>query len=70
MKDTEEKKKNSKSRPENQEVDRREFIEKSAKDIGACGFAIFDLARTIKREIMQEVVDNVVNSVKDVIRRP
>lgn len=65
MKDTKEKKK-SKARSEDQEVDRRKFIEKSARDIGACGFAIYELAKTIKNEIIQEVVDDI----KDVIRRP
>ena len=65
MKDTKEKKK-GKARSEDQEVDRRKFIEKSARDIGACGFAIYELAKTIKNEIIQEVVDDI----KDVIRRP
>ena len=65
IKDTEEKKKDSK-KIENQEVDRRKFIKKSARDIGACGFAIFELAKTIKDEIIQEVVDDI----KDVIHRP
>jgi hypothetical protein len=63
MRNPKDKKKGSK-KP--QEVDRRKFIEKSARDIGACGFAIYDLARTIKTEIIQEIVDNV----KDVIKRP
>jgi len=63
-KDTKAKKK-SKSKVEVQDVDRREFIEKSARDLGACGFAIFELAKTIKNEIVQEVV----NDIKDVIKR-
>lgn len=65
MKDTKEKKK-SKTRLEDQEVDRRKFIEKSARDVGACGFAIYELAKTIKDEIIQGVVDDI----KEVIRRP
>ena len=65
MKDTKEKKK-GKTKLEDQEVDRRRFIEKSAKDIGACGFAFYELAKTIKNEIIQGVVDDI----KDVIRRP
>lgn len=64
MKDKKEKKKNTKSKK--QDVDRREFIEKSAKDIGACGFAIWELAKTIREEVIQEVVENV----KDVIKKP
>ena len=64
MKDTKEKKK-GRTKLEDQEVDRRKFIEKSAKDIGACGFAFYELAKTIKNEIIQGVVDDI----KDVIRR-
>lgn len=63
-KDTKAKKK-SKSKVEVQDVDRRKFIEKSARDLGACGFAIFELAQTIKNEIVQEVI----NDIKDVIKR-
>jgi len=59
------KKKKAKVKPEEQEVDRRKFIQKSARDIGACGFAIYDLAKTIKTEIIQSVVDDI----KDTIRR-
>jgi hypothetical protein len=65
MKHTKEKKK-SKTRLEDQEVDRRKFIEKSARDVGACGFAIYELAKTIKDEIIQGIVDDI----KEVIRRP
>ncbi len=50
--------------PEKQEVDRRRFIEKSARDIGACGFALFELAKTIKNEIIQEIVDDIKNTVR------
>ena len=63
MKDKE-KKQNARS--EKQEVDRRKFLEKSARDIGACGFALFDIAKTIKTEIIQEVV----NDMKDAIKKP
>ena len=63
-KDTKAKKK-SKPEVEAQDVDRRKFIEKSARDLGACGFAFFELAKTIKNEIVQEVV----NDIKDVIKR-
>jgi hypothetical protein len=64
MEDTKGKKKEN-SKSEDQEVDRRKFIEKSARDMGACGFAIYELAKTIKNDIIQEVVDEI----KDVIRR-
>ena len=56
------KKKNTSSKQ--QEVDRRKFIEKSARDLGACGFAFYDFAKTIKDEIIQEVVDDIKNSIK------
>ena len=62
-KDSKEKKKR-RSKLEEQEVDRRRFIEKSAKDLGACGFAFYELAKTIKDEIMQEVVDDIKKAVK------
>lgn len=65
MKDAKSKKKN-RSKKEELEVDRRKFLEKSAKDIGAAGFAIYDIAKTIK----EEVVQGVVNEIKDAIRRP
>jgi hypothetical protein len=64
MKDAKEKKKGT-PKSEDQQVDRRKFIEKSARDLGACGFAIYELAKTIKNDIIQEVVDDI----KDVIRR-
>jgi len=64
MKDKRETKKGN-PKSEEQQVDRRKFIEKSAKDLGACGFAIYELAKTIKNDIIQEVVDDI----KDVIRR-
>ena len=54
------------TKPEHQEVDRRKFIEKSARDIGACGFSIYELAKTIKDEIIQEVVDDI----RKVIKKP
>ena len=64
MRNTKKKKKVT-SKSDNLEVDRRKFIEKSARDIGACGFAIYELARTIKTEIIQEVV----NDIKDVVKK-
>lgn len=63
MKDNKEKEKKTVKSKE-QEVDRRKFLEKSARDIGACGFAIYDLAKTIKEEIIQEVVDDIRNTIK------
>jgi len=50
---------------EEHDAERREFIIKSAKEIGVCGFAIYELARTIKEDIIQEVVDNVKKTVDD-----
>ena len=63
MKKTKKKKKKS-VKPEDQEVDRRKFIEKSARDIGACGFAFYELAKTIKDEVVKEVVDDIKNAMK------
>jgi hypothetical protein len=57
-------KKRSNSKLEEQEVDRREFIERSARDIGACGFAIYEIVKTIRTEIIQEVVDDIKDSVR------
>jgi len=54
-----------KPKSESQEVDRRKFIEKSARDIGAYSFAIYDLAKTIKNEMIQEVI----NEIKYAIRK-
>jgi hypothetical protein len=47
------------------DAERREFIIKSAKDIGAYSFAIYELTKTIKEEIVQGVVDNVKEVVDD-----
>lgn len=60
-----EKKKKAKPKKEELEVDRRKFLEKSAKDIGAAGFAIYDIAKTIREEVIQGVVDEI----KDAIRK-
>jgi len=58
-------KKESSSKSENTDVDRRKFIKKSARDLGMCGYAIFELAKTIREEIVQEVIDDI----KEVIKR-
>jgi len=63
MKNTKKKKKKV-AKPEDQEVDRRRFIEKSARDIGACGFAFYELAKTIKDEVVKEVVEDIKNTMK------
>ena len=67
MKDKEEKKKtgNKSDKSKDQEVDRRKFIEKSARDIGGYGFAVYEIAKTIKDEIVQEVVDNIKKTIRD-----
>lgn len=64
MKNPKEKKKRRK-KLEEQEVDRRRFIEKSARDLGACGFAFYELAKTIKDEVIQEVVDDIKKAAKE-----
>jgi len=47
-----------------QEADRREFIKKTAKDIGACGYALFELARIIKEEVIQTAVDDIKEAIR------
>ena len=58
------KKKKKKASLKEQEVDRRKFIEKSARDVGACGFALYDFAKAVKDEIVQEVVEDIKNTIK------
>ena len=50
---------------EEHDTERREFIIKSAKEIGILGFAVYELARTIKEDIVQEVADSVKKTVDD-----
>lgn len=59
-------KKKISTQSEEHDTERREFIIKSAKEIGIFGFAIYELARTIKEDIVQEVVDNVKKTVDDI----
>ena len=49
-----------------EEVDRRKFIQKSAKNVGGYGLAIYDLAKTIKTEILQGVADNIRDIAEDI----
>ena len=64
MKNTKKKKKKKITKPKDREVDRRRFIEKSARDIGACGFAFYELAKTIKDEVVNDVVENIKDTIK------
>jgi len=57
-------KKNNKTQQEEQALDRRKFLEKSAKDIGAAGFAFYDIAKTIREEIKQGVVKEIIEAIK------
>jgi hypothetical protein len=63
MKEKKEKKK-AVTKKKDQEVDRRKFIEESARDLGACGFAIYEIAKTIKSEIIEQVVDDIKDAIK------
>lgn len=56
----------NKKKIKDQEVDRRKFIEKSARDISACGFVLFELAKVIREEVVQVVIDDI----KEAIKRP
>lgn len=53
-----------KTEPEIKDAERREFIKKSARDIGACGYALFELAKTIREEIIQSAVDDIKEAIK------
>jgi hypothetical protein len=64
MEDTKEKK-DFKIKPD-EEVDRRKFIQKSAKNVGGYGLAIYDLAKIIKTEILQGVADDIRDIVEDI----
>ena len=66
MEDTKEKK-DFKIKPD-EEVDRRKFIQKSAKNVGGYGLAIYDLAKMIKTEILQGVADDIRDIVEDIKR--
>ncbi|MBD3182355.1 hypothetical protein GF312_08690 [Candidatus Poribacteria bacterium] len=44
-------------------VERREFIQKSAREVGGYGYAIYDMAKTIRTEILQGVVNEIRNTV-------
>ncbi len=53
-----------KTEQEIKDAERREFIKKSARDIGACGYALFELAKTIREEIIQSAVDDIKEAIK------
>lgn len=57
-------KKKKKNEPEIKDAERREFIKKSARDIGACGYALFELAKTIREEIIQSAVEDIKEAIK------
>ncbi len=64
MEDTKEKK-DFRIKPD-EEVDRRKFIQKSAKNVGGYSLAIYDLAKTIKTEILQGVANDIRDIVEDI----
>jgi len=49
--------------------DRREFLKKSTKTVGAYGFALYELAEELKNG-MNEIVQGVVDDVKREIKKP
>ena len=59
-------KEKSETKTGKEEVDRRKFLEKAAKDLGVNGFALYEIARTIKTEIVQGVVDEVKNAIRKI----
>jgi hypothetical protein len=56
------KKKNEKD--EELDPERREFIRKSAKQIGGYGYALYELAKEIKEDVIQKVVDDIKEEIK------
>ncbi len=56
------KKENEKT--DEQDPERREFIKKSAKEIGGYTYAIYELAKEIKEDIIQKVVDDIKREIK------
>jgi len=59
-------KKQKKTDKKNDELDseRREFIKKSAKEIGGYTYAIYELAKEIKEDVIQKVVDDIKREIK------
>ena len=53
-----------KTEQEIKDAERREFIKKSARDIGACGYALFELAKTIREEIIQSAIEDIKEAIK------
>jgi len=49
--------------------DRREFLKKSTKTVGAYGFALYELAEELKNG-MHEIVQGVVDDIKKEIKKP
>ncbi len=47
-----------------EDTERREFIKKSARDIATCGYTLFELAKTIKEEIIQSTIDDIKEAIK------
>lgn len=54
-------------KPLESDSDRREFLKKSTKTIGAYGFALYELVEELKggvNDIVQGVVDDIKNEIK------
>ena len=57
-------KKKTDEKNEELDPDRREFIKKSAKQIGGYTYAIYELAKEFKEDVIQKVVDDVKKEIK------
>jgi hypothetical protein len=62
MKLRKDKKKDKKD--EELDPERREFIKKSAKEIGGYTYAIYELAKEFKEDVIQKVVDDIKKEIK------
>ncbi|MGB9596992.1 MAG: hypothetical protein ACPL7B_11990 [Candidatus Poribacteria bacterium] len=58
------KKKKINEKTDEHDPERREFIKKSAKEIGGYTYAIYELAKEIKEDIIQKVVDDIKREIK------
>ena len=55
---------NFENEAEIKDEERREFIKKSARDIATCGYTLFELAKTIKEEVIQSTVNDIKEAIK------
>jgi len=62
------KNKESRQKPRETNNDRREFLKKSAKTLGAYGYAIYEIAEILKDDI-NDIARNVTEDIKNEIKK-